>query len=87
MRSSNDSGLLWGRKGTFLLHEITFRDIFFLNLIELVDVFFDVCLENHEIVDKILMITPNALCISIVLNQTKFLFGVVMKYDTTFLGF
>lgn len=73
--------LLLEGNGAFFLHEIAFGDIFFFDLVELVNVFLHICLEDHEIVDEVLVVTPKVLCVSIVLDETEFFLAVVVEYD------
>lgn len=86
LRRSDDCRLLRGRNGAFFLHEVALGDVFFFDLVKLVDVFFHIGFEYHEVVDEILVITPQALCVSIVLDETEFFFAVMMEYDTALLG-
>lgn len=67
------------------LHYIALGDIFFLDILQLVDVLLDVCSKDHEIIDEVCMGAPDILSITVILNQAVLFFRVVMKYDSALL--
>ena len=76
----------WDRVIVFLLHDVSLRNVFFLNLFKLVNILLHISPKNGEIIDEILMSVPNILSTSVILNETKLFFCVMVKHYPALLG-
>ena len=69
----------------FLFHDIFFIYIFLFYFFKLINIFLNVGFKNHHIIDKIRVIFPKGLKVSVILDETKFFLRIIMKnYLTLF---